>query len=156
VSVNTPVALTTTLNETETQAWVGLLHAHATLVRRLDAELVAAHGLSLSGFEVLWRVAASDHGRLRMSELADLVMLSPSGLSRLVDRLEAEGMIDRVACPEDGRAINATITEAGRRKLEAAQPTHVEGIRRTFLAHFDEDEIERLAVYWARFAPNCS
>jgi len=156
VSVNTPVALTTTLSETETQAWVGLLHAHSTLVKRLDAELVAAHGLSLSGFEVLWRVAASDHGRLRMSELADLVMLSPSGLSRLVDRLEAEGMIDRVACPEDGRAINATITEAGRRKLEAAQPTHVEGIRRTFLAHFDEDEIERLAVFWARFAPNCS
>jgi DNA-binding MarR family transcriptional regulator len=156
VSVNSPVALTTTLNETETQAWVGLLHAHATLVKRLDAELVAAHGLSLSGFEVLWRVAASDHGRLRMSELAELVMLSPSGLSRLVDRLEAEGMIDRVACPEDGRAINATITESGRRKLEAAQPTHVEGIRRTFLAHFDEDEIERLAVFWARFAPNCS
>ena len=156
VAVNAPTAPSVVLNESETQAWVGLLHAHATLVKQLDAELMAAHGLSLSGFEVLWRVASSDHGRLRMSELADLVLLSPSGLSRLVDRLEAEGMIERVACPEDGRAINATITESGRTKLEQAQPTHFEGIRRTFLAHFDEAEIDQLAVFWTRFAPNCS
>lgn len=155
VAVNSPVA-SAALSASETQAWVGLLHAHATLVKQLDTELTTAHGISLSGFEVLWRVAESDHGRLRMTDLAGLVMLSPSGLSRLVDRLEAEGMIERVACPEDGRAINATITDAGRRKLAESQGTHFEGVRRRFLAHFDEAEIDQLAVFWTRFAPNCS
>jgi DNA-binding MarR family transcriptional regulator len=149
-----PVA-TTNLNEKETRAWVGLLHAHATLVKQLDAELIAAHGLSLSGFEVLWRVASTDDGRLRMTELAELVLLSPSGLSRLVDRLEAEGMIERVACPTDGRAINATITDLGRARLVEAEGTHFEGIRKRFLAHFDESEIGQLAEFWLRFAPNC-
>jgi DNA-binding MarR family transcriptional regulator len=155
VSVNAPAAAAA-LSESETQAWVGLLHAHATLVKQLDAELMAAHGISLSGFEVLWRLADADHGRLRMTDLAGLVLLSPSGLSRLVDRLESDGMIERVACPEDGRAINATITEPGRMKLAASRSTHFEGIRRRFLAHFDQAEIGQLALFWTRFAPNCS
>jgi DNA-binding MarR family transcriptional regulator len=145
----------TTLNDTESRAWVGLLHAHASLVKQLDTELIAAHGLSLSAFEVLWRVAAADHGRLRMTELADLVLLSPSGLSRLVDRLETEGMIERVACPEDGRAINATITEAGRAKLAESQETHFEGIRQRFLSKLSEAEVGQLADFWLRLAPHC-
>ena len=153
VSVSAPAA---SLSESETQAWVGLLHAHATLVKQLDAELMAAHGLSLSAFEVLWRVASAPEGRLRMSELANLVLLSPSGLSRLVDRLEADGMIERVACPTDGRAIHATITELGRSRLSESQATHFEGIRRRFLAQFDEKEIGQLATFWTRIAPNCS
>ena len=161
VAVQAPIATSAPtcpaeLNEAETQAWVGLLHAHSTLVKQLDAELLAAHGVSLSGFEVLWRLATASEGRLRMTDLAELVMLSPSGLSRLVDRLEAEKMIERVACPTDGRAINATITEAGRKKLEESRPTHSEGVRRSFLAHFDPAEIDQLAVFWTRFAPNCS
>ena len=149
------VPATPTLNDTESRAWVGLLHAHASMVKQLDTELVAAHGLSLSAFEVLWRVAAADHGRLRMTELAELVLLSPSGLSRLVDRLEAEKMIDRVACPEDGRAINATITELGRTKLAESQATHFEGIRRRFLSNFREAEVGQLADFWLRLAPHC-
>jgi DNA-binding MarR family transcriptional regulator len=151
--VSVPAA--TTLTETESRAWVGLLHAYAILVKQLDAELTAAHGLSLSAFEVLWRVAAADHGRLRMTELADLVLLSPSGLSRLVDRLEAEKMIERVACPEDGRAVNATITEAGRSRLAEAQGTHFEGIRHRFLSNFNESEVGQLADFWLRLAPHC-
>jgi len=149
------VPTTANLSETESRAWVGLLHSYATLVKHLDAELIAAHGLSLSGFEVLWRVAAADHGRLRMTELADLVMLSPSGLSRLVDRLEADKMIERVACPEDGRAINATITELGRARLAEAQGTHFEGIKRRFLSNFSEAEVGQLADFWLRLAPHC-
>jgi DNA-binding MarR family transcriptional regulator len=152
-AVSVPVA--TTLNDAESRAWLGLLHAHASLVRQLDSELIAAHGLSLSAFEVLWRVAGADHGRLRMTELAELVLLSPSGLSRLVDRLEAEGMIQRIACPEDGRAINATITEAGRARLTQAQGTHIEGIRRRFLSNFSESEVGQLADFWVRLAPHC-
>ena len=90
-----------------------------------------------------------------MTDLAELVMLSPSGLSRLVDRLEADGMIERVACPTDGRAINANLTELGRRRLAEAQTTHFEGVRRRFLAHFSDAEIGQLAKFWTRFAPNC-
>ena len=134
---------------------MGLLHAHSTLVKQLDTEMTAAHGISLSAFEVLWRVAATDHGRMRMSELAELVVLSPSGLSRLVDRLEVDGMIERVACPGDGRAINATITEKGRQRLAAARDTQVEGVRNRFLSRFDAGEIAQLADYWERLAPNC-
>ena len=143
------------LSEKETRAWVGLLHAHATLVKQLDAELMAAHGISVSGFEVLWRVSAAENGRLRMTDLAELVLLSPSGLSRLVDRLEADGMIERVACPTDGRAINATITDLGVARLGEAQRTHFEGIRRLYLTQFDEDEIGQLADFWTRISPHC-
>jgi len=150
-----PVPVETTLTPAETQAWVGLLHAYSSLVKQLDAELTAAHGLTVSGFEVLWRVAAAENGHLRMTDLAELVMLSPSGLSRLVDRLEADGMIERVACPTDGRAINANLTELGRRRLAEAQTTHFEGVRRRFLAHFSDAEIGQLAKFWTRFAPNC-
>ena len=149
------VPAATTLSDTETRAWVGLLHAYSSLVKQLDAELVAAHGVSLSAFEVLWRVDSADHGRLRMTDLAELVLLSPSGLSRLVDRLEAERLIDRVACPEDGRAINATITDLGRAKLAEAQETHFKGIRRTYLSNFSEAEVGQLADFWLRLAPHC-
>lgn len=149
------VPLATSLNETETRAWVGLLHAHAHLVRQLDADLIAAHGMSVSAFEVLSRLAMAEHGRLRMTDLAERVLLSPSGLSRLVDRLEADMMIVRIACETDGRAINATITERGRACLAEAQSTHFEGIRRVFLDHFSEAEIGQLAEFWVRVAPHC-
>jgi DNA-binding MarR family transcriptional regulator len=145
----------TTLNDAESRAWLGLLHAYSSLVKQLDAELIAAHGLSMSGFEVLSRVDAADHGRLRMTDLAELVLLSPSGLSRLVDRLEADGMIERVACPEDGRAINATITEIGKARLADARSTHFEGIRRRFLSNFSDVEVGQLAEFWLRLAPHC-
>lgn len=151
-----PVPAITALNPVENQAWVGLIHAHSMLVKQLDTELLAAHGISLSGFEVLSRVAATQQGRMRMTELAERVLLSPSGISRLVDRLEADGMIARIACPTDGRAINATITEQGRARLAEARDTHFQGIRRRFLAHFNEAEIAQLAGYWERLAPNCA
>ena len=149
------VPLATTLTEPEARAWVGLLHAHSSLVRQLDVDLIAAHGISVSAFEVLSRLAATELGRLRMTELAERVLLSPSGLSRLVDRLEADQMIERIACETDGRAINATITELGRVRLAEAQGTHFEGIRRVFLDHFSEAEIGQLADFWVRVAPHC-
>ena len=145
----------TSLTDVESRAWVGLLHAHATLVKQLDAELLAAHGLSLSAFEVLWRLATAEHGRLRMTELAEMVLLSPSGLSRLVDRLENESMIERIACPTDGRAVNATITDVGRARLSESEATHFDGVRRQFLAHFSEAEVGQLGEFWLRLAPHC-
>ena len=143
------------LQDAEVQAWLGLLHAHARLTKDLDAELTAAHGVSLSDYEVLWRVNAAPDGRMRMTELAETVLLSPSGLSRLVDRMCQERLLERVACPGDGRAINATITELGRDRLAAAQATHIDGIRRCFLGHFTPLEIEQMAGFWTRIAPHC-
>lgn len=145
----------TTLNPTELQAWVGLLHAHASLVRQLDAELMSAHGMSVSGFEVLHRLASAPDGRMRMTDLAGSVLLSPSGLSRLVDRLESDLMLERVACPTDGRAINATISEFGRARLAEAEGTHFDGVRKRFLDHFSAVEVAQLATFWTRFAPHC-
>jgi DNA-binding MarR family transcriptional regulator len=144
------------LSKSEVQAWAGLLHAHANLVRQLDADLTAQHGISLSAFEVLHRLARTELGRMRMSDLAQVVLLSPSGLSRLVDRMEAEGLIGRVACATDGRSIYATISERGRTRLAEATPTHEQGIRERFLRHFDEAEIARLAEFWGRVAPSCA
>lgn len=149
------VQKTDDLQETEIQAWLGLLHTHARLTRELDAELEAAHGISLSSYEVLWRVNAAGDGRMRMTELAETVLLSPSGLSRLVDRLCQEQLIERVACPGDGRAINATITDLGRTRLAAAEQTNIDGIRRRFLGHFSAGEIEQMAEFWTRVAPHC-
>lgn len=144
------------LTATETQAWLGLMHTQALLVRQLDADLEAEHRVSVIGFEVLWRLGAAEGGRVRMTQLAELVLLSPSGLTRLVDRLSAEGLVERVACPSDGRAIHATITLEGRRRLEQARRTLANGIRDRFLAHFSEQEVGQLADFWIRMSPNCS
>ncbi len=152
VSVNQALDLT----ETETQAWLGLMHTHALLVRQLDVDLEAEHRLSVTGFEVLWRVATAEGGRLRMAQLAELVLLSPSGLSRLVDRLCADRLMERVACPGDGRAINATITEAGRERLAEARGTLFDAIRKRFLTHFSDEEVSQLAGFWTRVSPHCS
>lgn len=143
------------LNPTESRAWRGLVHTQARLVRQLDNDLEATHRISVVGFEVLRSLAEADGGRLRMTHLADLVQLSPSGLSRLVDRLSAEQLVERVACPGDGRAINATITDAGRARLDQARVTLADAFRRRFLAHFNASEIDQLASFWLRVSPSC-
>src|SRR5262245_49789131 len=96
----------------ELAVWRGFLQAHALLVRQLDAELVAAHGLPLTWYDVLG-VLDEAGGRLRMSELARAVLLSGSGATRLVDRMERAGLIVREPCEEDGRGFFAVLTEAG-------------------------------------------
>ncbi len=144
------------LTPTETQAWLGLMHTRAVLVRQLDADLEAEHRISVIGFEVLRNLGAAEGERIRMTQLADLVLLSPSGLSRLVDRMSADGLVERVACPSDGRAIHATITDEGRRRLLAARGTLARAIRARFLAHFDEGEVGLLANFWLRLTPEQS
>jgi DNA-binding MarR family transcriptional regulator len=140
------------LDETELRAWRGLLRAHAMLVKRLDAELEAEHGLPLTSYEVLLHLARTDGCKMRMCEIAESVLLSRSGLTRLVDRLERDGYVERTSCPDDARGAFARLTDAGRAKLEAASGTHLEGVREHFLRHFEPSELAVLAEAWERVA----
>ena len=138
------------LTDCEAAVWIGFLRAHASLVRELDGTLVAEHGLPLSSFEVLIRLSRAPEGRQRMSELAESVVLSRSGITRLVDRLERDGLVERSACASDARGSFAVITPAGRQRLDEALGTHVRDLRRRFLSRFTPEEQEQLAGFWAR------
>src|SRR3954468_24862555 len=104
-------------SEVELDAWRGFLRTQSTLLRELDEELTRAHGLPLSSYDVLVQLDEAEDGRLRMSHLADAVLLSRSGLSRLVTRLEKQGLLERLECENDARGAFAAITDAGREKL---------------------------------------
>jgi DNA-binding MarR family transcriptional regulator len=148
-----PVAAVEGLCPAEQEAWRGLLRVHAGVLKALDAELDATHGLPLTSYEVLIRLADAPEHRMRMCDLADSVLLSRSGMSRLVDRLERDGLLCRAACTNDARGAFACITQAGLDLLDQARPTHVAGIRRRFLAQFSEDELRLLGEFWARTLP---
>jgi DNA-binding MarR family transcriptional regulator len=138
------------LTAEELGAWRGLLRAHARLTRALDAELVEAHDLPLTSYEVLLFLADSPDGRMRMAELADSVLLSRSGLTRLVDRLARDGLLERVRCEDDARGWFAAITPKGRAVFDAARETHLSGVRRLYLERLSDDERERLGDVFAR------
>ena len=127
-----------------------MLRVHAAITRELDAELVAGHGLPLSAYEVLLFLADAPDGRLRMSELADGVLLSRSGLTRLVDRLVRDGLVRRERCEDDARGLYAVITPAGRELFSLARRTHLAGVRRLFLSRFDDRELDLLGELMAR------
>src|SRR5829696_5586240 len=142
---DTPVAGTAQvplreLAPAELGAWRGLLRVHSALVKALDAELLATHGLPLTSYEVLINLQAAPGRRRRMAELADGVLLSRSGMTRLVDRLEREGLLERDACTDDGRGTYAVLTEKGEACLARARPTHLDGVRDRFLQHFAAEE----------------
>lgn len=141
------------LGEAELHAWRGLLRAHAALVKTLDAELEQEHGLPLSSYEVLLFLDSSDGKRMRMRDLADSVLLSRSGLTRLIDRLEREALVERVSCESDARGAYAELTPAGSRKLEAARATHLAGVREHYLSHFGEAELELIGSFFERVVP---
>jgi DNA-binding MarR family transcriptional regulator len=119
------------------EAWAGL---HATLERRLRQEC----GMSVQWFEVLIRLARSPGQRLRMCDLATQVSMSPSGLTRAIDRLEEEGLVTRAQCPEDRRVAWAQLTPAGLARIEAAVPVHLEHLEETFMAPLDDDQRAQL------------
>ena len=138
------------LDERELRAWRGLLRVHAQLSKALDAQLDAAHGLPLTSYEVLMYLSDAAGGRMRMNDLASSVLLSRSGLTRLVDRLERDGYLERCSCAHDARGAFAVLTPAGREKLEAARETHLAGVRELFLSHFSSDELDVLGDAWDR------
>jgi DNA-binding MarR family transcriptional regulator len=128
----------------EITAWVGLLRAHASATRRFNAELVAAHGLTLNSYEVLLHLARSDGKRLRRVDLAERVLLTPSGITRLLEGLERAGYVERASCVSDARVTYAQLTDAGEAKLREAAETHVAGIREFFRERFSKRELEAL------------
>jgi DNA-binding MarR family transcriptional regulator len=148
--------LTTRLTAEELGAWRGLLRVHSALVKALDAELSAAHDLPLSSYEVLITLESAPGRRLRMAELADSVLLSRSGMTRLVTRLEDKGLLERDLCTDDGRGCFAVLTERGSELLAEARPTHLDGVRERFLTHFTDDELSLLAEFWDRVHPGAS
>ena len=112
------------LSSEEFAVWAGFLQSHAALARELDADLRGAHGLPLTEFEILLWLANRPCERMRMAELADTVLLSPSGLSRAVERLEARGLVQRIPCNEDRRGSYAALTESGTNLVRGAGATH--------------------------------
>lgn len=143
----------TRLTAQELAAWRGMLRVQAALLREMDAELTTAHGLPLRSYEVLLHLEdAADH-RQRMTELCHDVVLSASGVSRLVDRLEKEGYVRRERCTYDGRGFFAVLTPSGERKLQEARATHLAGVRRLFLERLQGGDLARLAQYWEVLVP---
>lgn len=143
------------LTPAELAAWRSFLRAHAKLTRVLDAELTTECDLPLGSYEVLLHLNEAPDRRLRMTGLADRVILSRSGLTRLVDRLEREGLIRREPCPSDLRGTNAVLTDAGYERLRAAAPVHVRGVREHMIDLLSPEEIEVLGEVFRRVAGQC-
>jgi DNA-binding MarR family transcriptional regulator len=131
-------------------AWIGLLQAHSELTRRVDAELSSAHGLSMSAYEVLSRLAHAEDGHLRMSQLAERCQLSLSRVSRVIDALETRTLAERQHCPGDSRVVYAAITPGGRALVSEAQETFFNVIEERFLGRLSCDEIEQLGSLLGR------
>ncbi len=138
--------MTTALRLTDVQlsAWRSFLRAHAHLTRTLESELMAAHDLPLPSYDVLLHLAEAPSRRLRMTELADRVLLSRSGLTRLVDRLERDQLVERASCPNDARGTHAVLTDAGLARLREAAPTHLEGVAKHVMERLSLAEIGQL------------
>ena len=137
--------MTSRLTDDEMRAWQALLHSHSQVTRVLDAELHAEHGISLDSYDVLLRLARAAQRSLRMTELAQRIMFSPSGLTRVVDRLEREGLVSRRRDSEDARVVFATLTDKGRERLRAAARTHLRGIREHFTGRLTLAQLRNVA-----------
>ena len=125
-------------------AWRAFLRAHATVVRKLERELQTEQGMALTDYDVLVQLATAEDRRLRMSELAYALLLSRSGATRLVDRLVADGLVERVTCESDRRGQWASLTDAGHERLRAATPTHLRGVGDHFLQRLSATELTEL------------
>ncbi len=132
------------------RAWTAFLRAHAAVTRALESDLVAHASMSLAEYEVLVQLANAPERRLRMAELADRVLLSRSGMTRLVDRLVQDGLVAREHCPSDARGAFAVLTDAGLARLREAAPVHLEGVRRLFLEPLAVEDLERVAIVFER------
>lgn len=141
------------LSDVELGAWKGMLRVHARLVKALDANLEAAHGLPLTHYDVLVQLEGAPGRRMRMCELADGILLSRSGLTRLVDRMAKDGLLERCACEDDARGSFACMTPVGLARLAEARPTHLAAVRELFLQAFTDDELTHLATLWSRVLP---
>jgi len=143
-------------SETHADAWIGLLETHKRLTRALDAELETAHGLTLSGLEVLGRLAAAPGRCLRLSDVAAATGLSLSRISRIVDTLCARKLVQRRASPGDARAVDAHLTDRGLELARTAQATHFASVQERFFDQLDTAELATLAQVFGRFVPRAA
>jgi DNA-binding MarR family transcriptional regulator len=136
----------------EVQTFGTLLRAYAAVTRQLNAELTADHGLTISDYEVLLRLARAPESRMRRVDLAEQVLLTASGVTRLLDGLERDGFVERGSCDTDRRVVYAVLTDAGLAKLREASESHLAQIDAFFAARFDEDELGELRLLLTRLA----
>jgi len=153
--VDTRFHHTSLLSREERALWRQFVETHAAIVRRLDDDLRGQSGLTLSSFEVLYELVRAPGNRLRMAELADRLLFTRSGVTRLVDRLERDGFVERNDCAHDGRGVYAILTLKGFETFEAACLPHIDGVRRLFFDRLDgwDDVLGRLLVQLAPEAP---
>jgi DNA-binding MarR family transcriptional regulator len=152
-AVKIPPAEQESLSDGELRAWRGLLRAYTCLAKRVDAALEREHGLPMSSYEVLGHLDDAGGGRMRMCDLAEQAQLSRSGLTRLVDRLQRDGLLERCSCDHDARGSYACLTELGRERLAQARTTHLSVVREHFFSRFSDAELDALADLWERIAP---
>jgi DNA-binding MarR family transcriptional regulator len=132
------------LSAAQLAAWKAFLKAHTVITRALERQLIETHHLPLAEYDVLVQLSAADGGALRMSQLADRVLLSRSGLTRLVERLERSGLVERIDCSSDARGSFAVLTELGRRRRLEAAPAHLESVRSLFADPLTDEQVEGL------------
>jgi DNA-binding MarR family transcriptional regulator len=125
-------------------AWVGLVRAHAATTRRFNSQLVTDHGLTINDYEVLLHLSHAEDRRLRRVDLAERVLLTPSGITRLLEGLERCGYVERASCASDARVTYAQLTDDGYAKLREASRSHVAEIREYMGGRFSDDELEAL------------
>jgi DNA-binding MarR family transcriptional regulator len=136
------------LSRARRDAWFGLLRIHADVTRQIDAELRARADLTLGEYDVLVQLSDGPAEGMRMSDLARAVVLSPSGLTRRVARLEQEGLVERRS--ENARIVRSRLTRQGRAALARGAPVNLEVVQRLFLEQLDDSETETLAELWRR------
>jgi DNA-binding MarR family transcriptional regulator len=145
-----------TWSDTHKDAWIGMLETHKRLTRTMEAQLEAEYGLSLSGVEVLGRLAAAEDRNLRLSLLASECGLSLSRISRIIDTLETRKLVERRSSAADARAVEAHLLDAGLDLVRQAQSSHFESVQQQFFAQLSPAEIETLASVFGRFAPRAA
>lgn len=143
----------TVLSARELSVWRTFLRAHASITRQLEHDLAAQHMLPLPSYDVLLQLAESPQRRLRMTDLAERVLLSRSGLTRLVDRLSAEGLVARESCLDDARGTFTVLTEAGLARLREAAPTHLHGIQEYATSRLSAAELDTLGCLLRQLLP---
>jgi DNA-binding MarR family transcriptional regulator len=132
------------LSRPDLAAWMRFLRAHAAVTRQLSARLEGQHGLTLSDYDVLIQLYLAPGRRMRRIDIARLVLLSPSGITRLLDGLERAGWVEKVRCDSDARVVYAALTDAGTKKCEEARETHLADVDELFSSRFSGDEHEAL------------
>jgi DNA-binding MarR family transcriptional regulator len=132
------------------EAWIRLLRTHAAVTRQFNAELLETHDLTLNDFDVLAQLGRGPEHGLKRSELAERVLLTPSGITRLLDGLERAGYVRKGECDSDARVTYAVLTDEGREKLREASRTHLASVRALMTERFTTSELEQLAELLGR------